>query len=102
MHEASDTTPLHTDLHIASLVIHVHPDALTQVADRVVTFNGVQLHGSHPSGKLVVTLEAPHARDILDCVAQIEQLKGVINASLVYQHIESWQSLNQEVEYEQH
>lgn len=105
MHEASETANIqniHSDLHITSLVVHVMPEALAQVTGKVATFDGVQVHGSHPSGKLVVTLEASCAKDILDCMSRIEQIKGVINASLVYQHVESAQSLNQEGEYGQH
>lgn len=100
MHEVSESTETHTDLHITSLVVHVLPHSLAQVAAGVVAIPGAQVHGSHPAGKLVVTLEAPHAREILDCVSQIEQLYGVINASLVYQHVENWQTLNQEVTHD--
>ena len=100
MHEESDPIDANTDLHITSLVVHALPKALEQVAAGIVKIKGAQIHGSHPAGKLVITLEAHHAREILDCVSQIEQLDGVINASLVYQHVENWQSLNQEVTHD--
>ena len=100
MHEESDPIDANTDLHITSLVVHALPKALEQVAAGIVKIKGAQIHGSHPAGKLVITLEAHHARDILDCVSQIELLDGVINASLVYQHVENWQSLNQEVTHD--
>lgn len=100
MHEESAPIDANTDLHITSLVVHVLPKALEQVIVGIVKIKGAQIHGSHPAGKLVITLEARHARDILDCVSQIEQLDGVINASLVYQHVENWQSLNQEVTHD--
>ena len=100
MHEESDPIDANTDLHITSLVVHVLPKALEQVVVGIIKIKGAQIHGSHPAGKLVITLEARHARDILDCVSQIEQLDGVINASLVYQHVENWQSLNQEVTHD--
>lgn len=100
MHEESDPIDANTDLHITSLVVHVLPKALEQVVVGIVKIKGARIHGSHPAGKLVITLEAHHARDILDCVSQIELLDGVINASLVYQHVENWQSLNQEVTHD--
>ncbi|WP_236024269.1 chaperone NapD [Comamonas suwonensis] len=100
MHEESDPIDANTDLHITSLVVHVLPKALEQVVVGIIKIKGAQIHGSHPAGKLVITLEAHHARDILDCVSQIELLDGVINASLVYQHVENWQSLNQEVTHD--
>ena len=100
MHEESDPIDANTDLHITSLVVHVLPKALEQVVVGIVKIKGAQIDGSHPAGKLVITLEAPHAGEILDRVSQIEQLDGVINASLVYQHVENWQSLNQEVAHD--
>ena len=45
------------ELHIASLVVHVAPASLTGVAQAVTGVDGLVLHGTHPSGKLVVTLE---------------------------------------------
>ena len=48
----------------------------------------------------IYTIKDIYAREILDCVSQIELLDGVINASLVYQHVENWQSLNQEVTHD--
>ena len=90
------------ELHITSLVVHVVPDAMAEVEQQLGAVEGLHLHGSHPSGKLVITLEAPWAGVILDRVSQIERIPGVINASLVYQHAESWQSLNQGVSNDQH
>lgn len=90
------------ELHIASLVVHVVPTSLTGVTQAVTDIDGMVVHGTHPSGKLVVTLEGPSAASVLDRVSQIEHLQGVINVSLVYQHAEAWHSLNQEVKHEQH
>lgn len=80
------------ELHITSLVVHVVPDQLTAVEQALSQVDGLQVHGTHPTGKLVVTLEAPRAGVILDRVAQIQEIPGVINASLVYQHADSRQS----------
>jgi len=90
------------ELHIASLVVHVAPASLTGVAQAVTGVDGLVLHGTHPSGKLVVTLEGPSAASVLDRISNIQHLEGVINVSLVYQHAEAWQSLHQEVKHEQH
>lgn len=90
------------ELHIASLVVHVVPATLASVAQAVAVIDGMIVNGTHPSGKLVVTLEGPSAASVLDRVTLIQQLEGVINVSLVYQHAEAWHSLNQEVKHEQH
>lgn len=93
---------LSDELHIASLVVHVMPQALSHVAQALLQVDDAQVHGSHPDGKLVVTLEGPNAGAIMDKVAQIQQIAGVLNVSLVYQHAESRHFLNQEVGNDQH
>ena len=84
------------EVHIASLVVHLVPDTLSRVEPEVVAIDGACVHGSHPSGKLVVTLDGPSASVIMEKIAKIQQLAGVINVSLVYQHAEAYQLMNQE------
>jgi len=84
---------MNDELHIASLVVHVRPEALEQVEKALQAMHDMQVHGTHPDGKLVVTLEGPTAANIMDQVADIRQIEGVLNVSLVYQHTEPRQSL---------
>ncbi len=100
MSDAGRVTP--DDIHIASLVVHVLPKMLSQVEQALASVDDAQVHGSHPDGKLVVTLEGPNGSAILDQVAQIQQIEGVLNVSLVYQHAEPRHFLNQEVVHDQH
>ncbi len=90
------------EIHIASLVVHVMPQALSRVEQGLAGVVDAQVHGTHPDGKLVVTLEGPNASAIMDKVAQIQQIAGVLNVSLVYQHAEPRHFLNQEVGHDQH
>ena len=60
------------------------------------------MHGTDASGKLVVTLEAPSAAAILDQIAHIQHLDGVIGLAMVYQHVESLESLNMEIPHADH
>ena len=83
------------EVHITSLVVHVVPEQLASVESQLYGMGDLQVHGTHPSGKLVVTLMAPGAGAILDHIAQIQQIPGVINASLVYQHADTRQSFDQ-------
>ena len=90
------------EIHIASLVVHVLPQALSSVEQGLAGVENAQVHGTHPDGKLVVTLEGPNASTIMDRVAQIQQIEGVLNVSLVYQYAEPRHFLNQEVIDDQH
>jgi len=93
MHESE--LGMKDELHIASLVVHVMPQALGAVEQALLAMDDMQVHGTHPDGKLVVTLEGPTAANIMDQIAEIRQITDVLNVSLVYQHTEPRQSLNE-------
>lgn len=84
-------------LHITSLVVHVRPARVADVDRAIAALPEARIHGSDPSGKRVVTLEAPSAAAILDQVGLIQHMRGVINVAMVYQHVETLESLNTEV-----
>ena len=88
------------ELHVASLVVHVMPQSLDFVGRELLMIGSTQVHGSHPDGKLVVTLDGPSAEAILDQVSQIRLVEGVLNVSLVYQHAESQLFLNEGVSHD--
>lgn len=98
MHERVQTRV--EEMHIASLVVHVIPDALCRIERALALYDDMQVHGHHPDGKLVVTLEGATAGDIMDQVSQIRQIEGVLNVSLVYQHTEPRQLLNEGVTHD--
>lgn len=88
------------ELHIASLVVHVMPDALSAVEQALAALHDKQVHGTHPDGKLVVTLEGPTAGNIMDQISEIRLIAGVLNVSLVYQHTEPRQSFQEGVNHD--
>lgn len=90
------------ELHIASLVVHALPARCEAVIEVVSQLPDARVHGTDPSGKLVVTLEGPTSHVIMDHIAQIQQTAGVIGVALVYQHIESLESLNTEIQHVDH
>lgn len=96
-----ETKLLVTDeVHIASLVVHTMPDVLGKAEVALAAMTSVQVHGTHPDGKLVITLEGPSAHFILDQVSEIRLIEGVLNVSLVYQHAEPRQFLNEGVSHD--
>lgn len=85
------------ELHITSLVLHALPRHLDRVSRAIAAVPGAELHASGPTGKMVVTLEAASARQIMDRVAELQAIDGVISAVLVYQHAESLDQMNEEM-----
>jgi periplasmic nitrate reductase NapD len=87
------------ELHIISLIVHAMPACAEQVSATINALPAARIHGSDANGKMVVTLEAPTSAEILDQIAVIQRTHGVLNVAMVYQHVESLESLNAEMHH---
>lgn len=78
-----------TELHIASLVVHAHPPRLAAISRRIAAMPEVRIHGTSPSGKLVVTVEGHSAHQVVDQLTAMQRMPGVLNVALVFQHVDA-------------
>jgi nitrate reductase NapD len=85
------------ELHITSLVVHSTPRRVRQVADAIAAIAGAEVHAVSADGKLVVTLEAHGADEMMAKVADIQRTDGVLSAALVYQCADSLEAMNEEL-----
>jgi nitrate reductase NapD len=53
------------------------------------------VHATSPAGKLVVTLEASSGDEMMSRVSSIQRADGVLSAALVYQCVDSLESMNE-------
>ena len=89
--------PMPQEVHISSLVVHATPAHLQRVEEAVVLMPGARVHGRSPNGKLVVTLDAGSADEMLSKVNQIQRTEGVLSAALVYQYADTVDAMNEEI-----
>ena len=85
------------ELHIASVVVQCRPLRLAAVTRALSALPGAVVHATSAEGKAVVTLEAASSHDITAAVARLQQLDGVLSASLVYQCADTLASMNEEM-----
>ncbi|MCE9658842.1 MAG: chaperone NapD [Burkholderiales bacterium] len=85
------------EVHITSLVVHSTPRRLQRVSERIAAMPGARVHGSSPNGKLVVTLDANSADEMLARVSEIQRTDGVLSAALVYQYADGPEATTAEV-----
>lgn len=78
---------LEKPLHIASLVIHVRPDNLTELKHWLLSQDGVEIHAESAQGKLVVVMETRDQQKILNLIDAAAVQPGALNAALVYHEI---------------
>ncbi|HEY8242601.1 MAG TPA: chaperone NapD [Casimicrobiaceae bacterium] len=95
MSEAAAPDP---DVHVAGLVVHAYPEAAARVADLIGRREGALVHARSPDGRLVVTLEADGGDAIAAAIVDIQNIDGVLAASLVYQHSEPASAMQEEVD----
>ena len=85
------------ELHISSLVVHSTPGRVERVCEAIATMPGAIVHAGSPTGKLVVTLEASTAGEMLSAITGIQRIDGVLSAALVYQCADTLAAMNEEM-----
>ena len=85
------------DVHISSLVVHAVPKRLQRVEETIAIMPGARVHGSSPNGKLVVTLDADSADEMLSRIGEIQRTDGVLSAALVYQFSDTVEAMDEEI-----
>jgi nitrate reductase NapD len=94
---ASDPVAAIPELHVASLVVHAQPARLDTVAAAISALPGAEVHGRSALGKLVVTLETPGMDGMMTAVRAIQEIDGVLSATLVYQCVDTLAAMNEEL-----
>lgn len=87
------------ELHIASFIVHFRPGSREALDQHLAGIPELEVQGQEPAagGKLVVVCEAPHQGDILDRMAAIESVPGVLGCSMVYHELMSAREADQQL-----
>jgi nitrate reductase NapD len=72
-------------MHIAGVVVQTRPEHLDAVATRLDAIAGVELHATHPAGRLVVTIERDDRAAVAEALTRLHTLDGVLSACMVYE-----------------
>lgn len=76
------------DLHIASCVARVRPEALDRAIAPIEAITGSPVSARDAGGKLVIVIEGASTGSLLDQMEEIRKIAGVLNVEMVYQHAE--------------
>ena len=75
-------------IHISSFVVRCLPEKLQQVMAAVEAMPGLEIHGNDPCGKFIALLDVDSEKALIETITAIEVMKGVVNTSMVYHHVE--------------
>ncbi len=76
------------ELHIASCVARVRPQALSAAVSAIEAIIGCPVSASDAAGKIVLVIEGSHTGALLDQMDRIRSVPEVLNIEMVYQHAE--------------
>ena len=72
-----------TEFHVASFIVRTHPDHQQDVAATINAVDGLEVHGVE-NGKLVVTAEGEHVRDIANLTQDLQTARHVLAVAPIY------------------
>jgi nitrate reductase NapD len=88
-----DASPL---VHVASFVVRAFPDRMAAVLAHVRARPHLECIAAEGT-RLVLVTELPSERHLVELLAELEGIPGVLNAALVYHHAETAAQLEEAV-----
>ncbi|MBI5119658.1 MAG: chaperone NapD [Rhodospirillales bacterium] len=80
-----------TPANICGVLVHANPRRQSEVVCALKTISGVEVHRTAEDGRIVITVEDTAQSWAGETIKQIQELQGVLNASLVYHHFDESQ-----------
>lgn len=71
-------------MNISGVIVHARPEQLAAVQRRLADIAGVEVHAATADGRLIVTVEEESDRILADTVLRLNDVPGVLAASMVY------------------
>lgn len=75
-------------MNISGVVVRAYPGDVSPVSAKLVEYEGVEVHGASDDGRLVVTIEKESDSGVADLVVKMQDIPGVLSASMIYHHFE--------------
>ena len=73
-------------MNISSVVLHSNPRKRARVRAALAQLPGVEIHADPDDGRFILTIEDTSGSAPESIFVQLQQIDGVLNASLVYQY----------------
>ena len=80
------------EFNVCGVLVRTLPEQAEIVADRLAVIPGVAVHDRKAGGRLVVTVEDVPGAWTTETMTHVNNIEGVIGASIVYHHHEGAES----------
>ncbi|MCI5207560.1 MAG: glutamate synthase [Candidatus Electrothrix sp. ATG2] len=73
-------------MNISGIVVQAPPDRSEALQEQLIALSGVEIHAVNPEGSIVITVEDTPDNKPSDTLMQVQTIKGVLSASLIYNY----------------
>ena len=76
-------------MNISGIAVHADPSRLSKVREDILALPGTEIPLEEADGRMVVIIDEPERGTSGEALMKVQNVKGVLSASLVYQHVEA-------------
>jgi len=84
-------------MNVCSVIVNAKPKNAPKISELLAEMEGVDVFGGVEEGKIIITLEDSGEKALADKMAAINDIKGVINATMVFHQEEDDTAMEEEI-----
>ncbi len=84
-------------MNICSVIVNAKPENAQMISELLAKMEGVDVFGGIEEGKIIATLEDSGEKALADKMAAMNDIKGVINATMIYHQEEDNTAMEEEI-----
>ena len=73
-------------MNISSILVQTHPQNSTVLQRELAQLSGVDVHAANKDGRIVITIEDTQDNSPADTLMNVQNMQGVLSASLIYNY----------------
>lgn len=73
-------------MNISGIIVQTSPEQSAVVQEQLTALSGVEVHAIKEDGRIVITIEDTPDNAPTDTVMNVQNMQGVLSASLVYNY----------------
>lgn len=86
-----------TRLNISGVLVHAKISEVSGLCARLAAMPEIEIQTTTNNGRIVMLIETKDAADTTDCFTRIQNLDGVLSASLVYHYNDELNPAEEEI-----
>lgn len=83
-------------MNISSIIVHTYPQEKEVMQAKLAEMPGVDVHAAMDDGRIIITVEDTPVSVPSDTLMEVQNMKGVVSAAMVYNYSDELLTATQE------